>query len=55
LRDDTALWVSDAFVRREIATALSIKWPIPFSAALSERDKIDALILQFVDVAETRH
>jgi hypothetical protein len=39
----------------EIATALSIKWPVPFSAALSEREQIDALIRQFVDVAETRH
>jgi hypothetical protein len=39
----------------EIATGLSIKWPAPLSAALSERTNLDALIGRFVDTVESRH
>ena len=39
----------------EIATTLSIKWPVPLSSTLSERDNLDTLIRRFVDTADSRH
>jgi hypothetical protein len=35
----------------DIATSLTIKWPVPFSSGLSERPNIEALILDFVSAA----
>lgn len=40
---------------QDIATTLTIKWPVPFSSGLSERANIEAVILEFVSAAPSTH
>jgi hypothetical protein len=35
-------------------TSLTVKWPIPLSKSLSERDSIENLIRRFVEIKQTR-
>jgi hypothetical protein len=35
-------------------TSLTVKWPVPFSKSLSERDSIENLIRRFVEIKQTR-
>ena len=35
-------------------TSLTVKWPVPLSKSLSERDSIENLIRRFVDIKQTR-
>lgn len=37
----------------ESATALTVKWPTPLSKVLSERDAVERLIAQFVEIRTT--
>src|SRR5262245_59383527 len=44
--NQTALAASD----EDPATSLTIKWPVPFNKSFSERELVEALLLQFVVV-----
>jgi hypothetical protein len=35
-------------------TSLTVKWPVPLSKSLSERDSIENLIRRFVEIKQTR-
>jgi len=39
---------------QEQLTSLTVKWPVPFSKSLTERDSIENLIRRFVDIKPTR-
>jgi len=39
---------------QESLTSLTVKWPVPLSKSLSERDSIENLIRRFVEIKHTR-
>ena len=35
-------------------TSLTVKWPVPLSKSLTERESIETLIRRFVEIKQTR-